>query len=175
MRLRELAPDHGIFNKTAFLDDARDEMSLGSQRSVKLHEFYKEMLRNSLRLRTCINEIEQLVSLIRSPVGGPPAKQWKRRPLRTRRARKPDGAVQWGGAGIVINSESSVTGAGRGRDSGTTTLRPINGTDGIGLTSTGGGFPGARVICVRYTLILTKQFIVSFLFTWALCSTVQYL
>ncbi len=53
--------------------------------------------------------------------------------------------AQWGGAGIVINSESSVTGANRGRDSGTTTLRPSNGTDGIGLTSTGGGFPGARV------------------------------
>jgi len=75
----------------------------------------------------------------------PPAKQWKRRPLRTRRARKPDGAAQWGGAGIVINSESSVTGANRGRDSGTTTLCPSNGTDGIGLTSTGGGFPGAHV------------------------------
>jgi hypothetical protein len=53
--------------------------------------------------------------------------------------------VQWGGAGIVINSESSVTGADRGHDSGTTTLRPSNGTDRIGLTSTGGGFPGARV------------------------------
>ena len=65
--------------------------------------------------------------------------------LRTRRAKKPDGAAQWGGAGIVINSESSVTGANRGRDSGTTIPNPSNGTDGIGLTSTGGGFPGARV------------------------------
>ena len=36
-------------------------------------------------------------------------------------------------------------GADRGHDSGTTTLRPNNGTDGIGLASTGGGFPGARV------------------------------
>ena len=42
MRLRELAPDYGIFNETAFLDDAMDEMSLGSQQSVKLHELYKE-------------------------------------------------------------------------------------------------------------------------------------
>ena len=72
MRLRELAPDHGIFNKTAFLDDAIDEMSLSSQRSVKLHELYKETLRNSLRLHTCINEIEQSVSLVRSPIGVPP-------------------------------------------------------------------------------------------------------
>jgi hypothetical protein len=72
MRLRELAPDHGIFDETAFLDDAMDEMSLGSQRSVRLHELYKETRRNSLRLRTCINEIEQSVSLVRSPVGVPP-------------------------------------------------------------------------------------------------------
>jgi hypothetical protein len=72
MRLRELAPDHGIFDKTAFLDDAMDEMSLGSQRSVRLHELYKETRRNSLRLRTCINEIKQSVSLVRSPVGAPP-------------------------------------------------------------------------------------------------------
>ena len=42
MRLHELAPDHGIFDETAFLDDAMDEMSLGSQQSVKLHELYKE-------------------------------------------------------------------------------------------------------------------------------------
>ena len=72
MRLRELAPDHEIFDETAFLDDAMDEMSLGSQRSVRLHELYKETRRNSLRLRTCINEIEQSVSLVRSPVGVPP-------------------------------------------------------------------------------------------------------
>jgi hypothetical protein len=72
MHLRELAPDHGIFDETAFLDDAMDEMSLGSQRSVRLHELYKETRRNSLRLRTCINEIEQSVSLVRSPVGVPP-------------------------------------------------------------------------------------------------------
>ena len=64
--------DHGIFDKTAFLDDAMDEMSLGSQRSLRLHELYKETRRNSLRLRTCINEIEQSVSLVRSPVGVPP-------------------------------------------------------------------------------------------------------
>ena len=72
MRLRELAPDHKIFDETAFLDDAIDEMSLGSQRSVRLHELYKETRRNSFRLRTCINEIEQSVSLVRSPVGVPP-------------------------------------------------------------------------------------------------------
>ena len=72
MRLRELAPDHGIFDETAFLDDAMDEMSLGSQRSARLHELYKETRRNSLRLRTCINEIKQSVSLIRSPIVAPP-------------------------------------------------------------------------------------------------------
>jgi hypothetical protein len=71
MRLRELAPDHKIFDETAFLDDAMDEMSLGSQRSVRLHELYKETRRNSLRLRTCINEIKQSVFLVRSPVGVP--------------------------------------------------------------------------------------------------------
>ena len=48
-----------------------DVMSLGSQRSVRLHELYKEMQRNSLHLRTCINEIKQSVSFVRSPVGVP--------------------------------------------------------------------------------------------------------
>jgi hypothetical protein len=75
MRLQETAPDHGIFDKTAFLDKAMDEMSFGSQRSVKLHELYKETWCNSLCLSTCINEIEQSVSLIRSPVDGAPPRQ----------------------------------------------------------------------------------------------------
>jgi hypothetical protein len=68
MRLQEIAPNHTIFEETAFSDEAMEEMSLSSQRLVKLHELYKETRHNSLRLRTCINEIEQLVSLVKSPV-----------------------------------------------------------------------------------------------------------
>ncbi len=72
MRFQEIAPNHTIFEETAFSDEAMDEISLGSQRSVKLHELYKETQRNSLHLRTCINEVEQSVSLTRSPAGVPP-------------------------------------------------------------------------------------------------------
>jgi hypothetical protein len=71
MRLQEIAPNHTIFEETAFSDEAMEEMSLGSQRLVKLHELYKETWHNSLRPCTCINEIEQLVLLVRSPVSVP--------------------------------------------------------------------------------------------------------
>jgi hypothetical protein len=72
MHLQEIAPNHTIFEETASSDETIEDISLSSQRLVKLHELYKETQHNSLHLRTCINEIEQLVLLVRSPVSVPP-------------------------------------------------------------------------------------------------------
>jgi hypothetical protein len=60
VRLRELAPDHAIFEETAFTNEAMDELaSLGSQRSQKLHGLYKETINNSIRLWVCMYDIDQ--------------------------------------------------------------------------------------------------------------------
>jgi hypothetical protein len=49
--LQELAPDHAIFDETAFTDDAMDELaSFGSRQSQKMHGLYKEMKNNSICL-----------------------------------------------------------------------------------------------------------------------------
>jgi hypothetical protein len=43
VRLWELAPDHAIFEETAFTDEAMDKLaSLGSWKSQKMHDLYKE-------------------------------------------------------------------------------------------------------------------------------------
>jgi hypothetical protein len=60
VRLQELTPDHAIFEETAFTDEAMDKLvSLGSQRSPKIHGLYKETRNNSTCLQVCINNIEQ--------------------------------------------------------------------------------------------------------------------
>jgi hypothetical protein len=60
VQLRELAPDHAIFEEPAFSDKAMDALvSLGSWRSQKMHGLYNETRNNSIRLRVCIKEIEQ--------------------------------------------------------------------------------------------------------------------
>jgi hypothetical protein len=60
VRLQELAPDHAIFEETAFMDEAMDTLvSLSSQRSQEMHGFYKETRNNSNRLQVCINKIDQ--------------------------------------------------------------------------------------------------------------------
>jgi hypothetical protein len=60
MHLWELAPDHTIFEEPAFSNKAKDDLlSLGSQKSQKMHSFYKETRNNSIRLQVCINKIEQ--------------------------------------------------------------------------------------------------------------------
>jgi hypothetical protein len=52
VRLQELAFDHAIFEKTAFTNEAMDELaSLGSQQSQKMHGLYKEARNNSICLR----------------------------------------------------------------------------------------------------------------------------
>jgi hypothetical protein len=51
VHLWELAPDHAIFKEPAFLDKAMDELvSLGSQKSQKMHGLYKETRNNSICL-----------------------------------------------------------------------------------------------------------------------------
>ena len=42
VHLQELAPDHAIFEEPAFSDEAMDDLvSLGSQKSQKMHDLYK--------------------------------------------------------------------------------------------------------------------------------------
>ena len=53
--------------------------------------------------------------------------------------------MKWGGAGIIRLIESSVTGANRGCESGTSSSLPENGTIGTAYISTGGGSPGSNV------------------------------
>jgi hypothetical protein len=51
VHLQELAPDHANFKETAFMDKALDKLvSLGSERSQKMHELYKETRNNSICL-----------------------------------------------------------------------------------------------------------------------------
>jgi hypothetical protein len=60
VHLRELAPDHAIFEEPAFSNKAMDDLVfLGSQKSQKMHGLYKETRNNSICLQVCINEIEQ--------------------------------------------------------------------------------------------------------------------
>jgi hypothetical protein len=60
MRLQELAPDHAIFEETAFTDEAVDKLAiLGSQQSQKMNGLYNKTRNNSICLRVCINDIEQ--------------------------------------------------------------------------------------------------------------------
>jgi hypothetical protein len=70
IHLRELAPDHTIFDELSFLDEVIDELeSLGSQRSQKMHEWYKETRNNSMLLCLAINAMEQSSSM---PPQNPP-------------------------------------------------------------------------------------------------------
>jgi hypothetical protein len=60
VHLWELVPDHAIFEEPAFTDKAINELvSLGSQKSQKMHGPYKETRNNSIRLQVCINKKEQ--------------------------------------------------------------------------------------------------------------------
>ena len=73
VRLWELAPDHAIFEESAFTDKAMDELvSLGSQKSKKMHGLYKETRNNSIHLRVCINKIEQSALVAAQNPGVPP-------------------------------------------------------------------------------------------------------
>jgi hypothetical protein len=59
VHLWELAPDHTIFEKPAFSNKAMDDLvSLGSWKSKKTHDLYKETRNNSICLRVCINKID---------------------------------------------------------------------------------------------------------------------
>jgi hypothetical protein len=51
VHLWELAPDHAIFEELAFSDKAMDYLvSLGSQKSQRMHGLYKETRNNSIGL-----------------------------------------------------------------------------------------------------------------------------
>jgi hypothetical protein len=51
VRLQELAPDHAIFDETAFTGEAMDKLaSLSSQQSQKMRGLYKETRNNSICL-----------------------------------------------------------------------------------------------------------------------------
>jgi hypothetical protein len=73
VQLWELAPDHAIFEEPAFSDKVIDDLvSLGSQKSQKMHSLYKETRNNSIRLRVCINKIEQSALMAVQNSGVPP-------------------------------------------------------------------------------------------------------
>jgi hypothetical protein len=60
VHLCELAPDHAIFEESAFTDKAIDELaSLGSWKYQKMHGLYKETRNNSICHRVCIKKMEQ--------------------------------------------------------------------------------------------------------------------
>jgi hypothetical protein len=73
VHLQELAPDHAIFEKPAFSDKAMDDLvSLGSQKSQKMHGLCKETRNNSIHLQVCINKIEQSALVVFQNSGVPP-------------------------------------------------------------------------------------------------------
>jgi hypothetical protein len=73
VHLWELAPDHAIFEKLAFSNKAMDDLvSLGSWKSQKMYGLDKETRNNSIRLRVCINEIEQSALVAVQNSGVPP-------------------------------------------------------------------------------------------------------
>ncbi len=73
VHLWELVPDHAIFEEPAFFDKAMDDLvSLGSQKSQKMHGLYKETRSNSICLQVCINKIEQSASGAVQNSGVPP-------------------------------------------------------------------------------------------------------
>jgi hypothetical protein len=73
LHLWELAPDHTIFEEPAFSDKAMDDLvSLGSQKSQKMHGLYKKTRNNSICLRVCINKIEKSAPVAVQNSGVPP-------------------------------------------------------------------------------------------------------
>jgi hypothetical protein len=73
VHLQELALDHAIFEEPAFSDKAMDDLvSLGSQKSQKMHGLYMETRNNSIRIRVCINKIEQSALVVVQNSGVPP-------------------------------------------------------------------------------------------------------
>jgi hypothetical protein len=73
VHLWELAPDYAIFEEPAFSDKAMDDLvSLGSQKSQKMHGLYKETKNNSICLQVCINKIEQSALVAVQISGAPP-------------------------------------------------------------------------------------------------------
>jgi hypothetical protein len=147
VRLWELAPDHAIFEETAFTNEAMDELvSFGSWKSQKMHGLYKETRNNSICLRVCINKIEQSAPVAaQNPCVPLPNSGSAPPPLSPHSADEPDGWGEWGGAGIIMNLNPSVSGVDRGHDQGAATPPPNNGAGRPERVSTGGGPPGARV------------------------------
>ena len=73
VHLWELVPYHTIFEEPAFSDKAMDDLvSIGSQKSQKMHGLYKETRNNSICLRDCINKIEQSALVAVQNSGVPP-------------------------------------------------------------------------------------------------------
>ncbi len=73
VHLRELAPNHAIFEEPAFSNKAIDDLvSLGSLKSQKMHGLYKENRNNSICLRVYINKIEMSALVAVQNSGVPP-------------------------------------------------------------------------------------------------------
>jgi hypothetical protein len=69
--LREMCPEHTIFEESTFVDNVMETGSFGSNKSEELQKLYRETRASSFRLRACINEIEQSASSDRQQTGNP--------------------------------------------------------------------------------------------------------
>ena len=58
--LREMCPDHAIFEETNFAENVMDTSLFGSDNSDALQQLYRETRANSFCLWACINKVEQL-------------------------------------------------------------------------------------------------------------------
>ncbi len=73
VHLWELVPDLAIFEELAFSDKAMDDLvSLGSWKSQKMHNLYKETRNNSIHHQVRINKIEQSALVAVQNSGVPP-------------------------------------------------------------------------------------------------------
>ena len=70
--LREMCPDHAIFEETNFAENAMDTSSFGSDKSDTLQQLYQETRAKSFHIRACINEVKQSVLMNGLKTGVPP-------------------------------------------------------------------------------------------------------
>ena len=70
--LREMCPDHVIFEETNFAENVMDTSSFGSDKSDALQQLYRETRAKSFCLRACINKVEQSALMNGLKTGIPP-------------------------------------------------------------------------------------------------------
>ena len=69
--LREMCPDHAIFEETNFAENAMDTSLFGSDKSDALQQLYLETRAKSFCLCACINKVEQSALMNGLKIGVP--------------------------------------------------------------------------------------------------------